>query len=193
MKSPFMKDYLLPALSLFSICLVCSVLLAFTNGATKEKIAERQKEAENKSIASAVRDAAAFSDALTISVDDKDYIYYKAFKSDDSLAAYVFITISKGYGGEVKVVTGIDSNGLCTGVVPIILNETPGLGMKAGGEGFLNQYIGKREKIGVKKNNPSENDIEAISGATITSNAVTDAVNTAFKAYSAIKEANIND
>lgn len=192
MKSPFVKEYLLPALSLFSICLVCSVLLAFTNGATKEKISERQKDAESKSIASAVRDAAAFSDAFTISVDDNEYIYYEAFSKDESIKAYVFITSSKGYGGEVKVVTGIGSDGLCTGVVPIILNETPGLGMKAGDESFLKQYLGKAEKVGVKKGNPEGNEISAISGATITSDAVTDAVNTAFKVYNAIKEANTN-
>ncbi|HZK21250.1 MAG TPA: RnfABCDGE type electron transport complex subunit G [Oscillospiraceae bacterium] len=190
MKTSFVKEYILPALSLFSICLVCSVLLAFTNSATKEKIAERQKEAESKSISSAVRDAVSFSDALSINVDENEQIYYEAFSKDDVLSAYVFITTSKGYGGEVKVVTGIDSNGLCTGVVPIILNETPGLGMKAGAENFLNQYLGKSENIGVKKSGPTKNDIEAISGATITSDAVTDAVNTAFKVYNAVKEAN---
>ena len=44
---------------------------------------------------------------------------------------YVFVTVSKGYGGDVKIMTGIDKNGAVTGISPLELNETAGLGMKA--------------------------------------------------------------
>lgn len=192
MKSPFFKEIAAPVLSLFSICLVCSVLLAFTNKSTKDIIARRQTDAENNSKASLVSEACEFSDALTISANGSEYIYYEALGEDKSVIAYIFTTSSKGYGGELRVMTGVDVNGLVTGVVPVVLNETPGLGMKAGNADFLKQYTGKSQSIGVMKNSAGENDIQAISGATVSSRAVTDAVNTALKVYGVLKEANTN-
>lgn len=192
MKSSFFKEIATPALSLFSICFICSVLLAFTNNSTKDVIARRQTDAENNSKASLVSDAREFSNALTINADGEQYTYYEALGEDKSVIAYIFTTSSKGYGGEVRVMTGVDINGLVTGVIPVVLNETPGLGMKAGNADFLKQYTGKSQSIGVMKNSAGKNDIQAISGATVSSKAVTDAVNTALKIYGAIKEAGAN-
>lgn len=192
MKSSVFKEIILPVLSLFSICLVCSALLGLTNNATKDIIIQRQEDDENNSRIAVVNGASSFSDVLKINVDEHEYTYYEALEDDESVMAYIFATTANGYGGEVKVLTGISADGLVTGVIPVTLNETPGLGMKVGNDDYLNQYIGKSENIKVVKNNPSEQDIQAITGATISSNAVTDAVNTAFEVYNAVKEVNTN-
>ncbi|HOD03136.1 MAG: Electron transport complex protein RnfG [Firmicutes bacterium ADurb.Bin300] len=192
MKSSVLNQILLPAISLFLICLGCAVLLAFTNNSTKDVILQRQRDAEDASKSAVIQGADSFSEDLTVNVDGEDYVYYEAYDKDKKIIGYIFTAGSKGYGGEVRIVTGISPDGLVTGIVPVLLNETPGLGMKAAGEDYLNQYVGKTESIGVAKSNPGKNDIQAISGATISSRAVTDAVNTAFKIYNAIPEVNVN-
>lgn len=96
---------------------------------------------------------------------------------------YVFVTVSKGYGGDVKIMTGIDKDGAVTGISPLELNETAGLGMKAQNDSFLDQFKGKVKDIAVNKNSASGNEIQALTGATITSKAVTAAVNEALSYY----------
>jgi len=81
---------------------------------------------------------------------------------------------------------GIDTSGKVTGVSILSISETAGLGMNAKNESFINQYIGKSGTIGVSKNGASDTEIQALTGATITSKAVTSAVNTALSLYSQI-------
>lgn len=86
--------------------------------------------------------------------------------------------------------TGIDLEGKVAGISPLELNETAGLGMKAQNESFLSQFKGKVKDIAVNKNSASGNEIQALTGATITSNAVTGAVNAALDYYNTnLKEA----
>ena len=188
------KQILIPAVSLFLICLVCAGLLGFTDKITKEKIAQNAALAEAQARTDAVPAAADFSEPLTTQLDGVDYIYYEAKDSGGTVTAFVFTATSKGYGGDVTVMVGIDTNGLITGVKPVVLNETPGLGMKASSVDWLKQYIGKGESVQVNKTKPADgaNEIQAITGATITSKAVTSAVNIAFEAYNSIKEGTAN-
>ncbi len=78
---------------------------------------------------------------------------------------------------------GIDTSGKVTGVSILSISETAGLGMNARNESFINQYIGKSGTIGICKNGASDTEIQALTGATITSKAVTSAVNTALSLY----------
>lgn len=192
MKFSVFKEIIVPMLSLLIICLVCSALLAYTNGATKDAIMQRSVEAESNSKTAVVPEAKDFSDSKSVSVSGTEYPYYEALDDSGKVIAYVFTTTSKGYGGDVRVMTGISKDGKITGVTPLTLNETPGLGMKAQNEDFLSQYIGKSDNIGVNKNSPGDNEIQAITGATITSRAVTACVNSAFEIFNGIKEANGN-
>ena len=103
---------------------------------------------------------------------------------------YVFETESKGYGGTVSVMTGISEEGSVTGVVILSHEETPGLGANAEKEEFLQQYQQPAPEGGlsvVKYQTPQEGQVEAITGATITTAAVTDAVNEAIEQYYAVK------
>lgn len=100
-------------------------------------------------------------------------------------AGYVVTTTDKeGFGGEIKVTVGITSDGTVNGVSILSISETAGLGMKATEEAFYGQYQGKQtEKFYVSKDGGEGEPIDALSGATITSRAVTGAVNTALAYY----------
>ena len=102
----------------------------------------------------------------------------------------MFETEASGYGGAVSVMTGIDSEGSVTGVVILAHEETPGLGANAEKEDFLQQYQQAAPDGGfevIKYQTPQEGQVEAITGATITTRAVTDAVNQAIAQYQEIK------
>ena len=91
-----------------------------------------------------------------------------------------------GYAGEVQVLTGISADGVITGISILKNNETPGLGALAVLPAFRDQYKGKSalEKVTVVKTGPAKgNAIQAITGATITSRAVTVGVNISSDVY----------
>mgnify|MGYP003372712070 FL=1 len=89
-------------------------------------------------------------------------------------SGYVVTAQAKGYGGMLKVMVGIDSNGLITGTEVLENNETQGLGSKVSEHAFMDQYIGKDSNL---------EGIEAIGGTTISSNAFTKAVRIAYEVY----------
>ena len=99
---------------------------------------------------------------------------------------YVITTTDKdGYGGDIQVSVGIQSDGTVTGVSFLSISETAGLGMKAKEDSFSSQFAGKQvESFEVTKTGATSDDqIDAISGATITSSAVTSAVNAGLAYY----------
>lgn len=100
---------------------------------------------------------------------------------------YVVTTTDKdGFGGSIQVTVGITTDGTVNGVSILSINETAGLGMKATESSFYGQYEGKQaEKFVVSKDGGDGEPIDALSGATITSRAVTGAVNAALGYYQA--------
>ena len=186
MKNKSFKEIALPAIMLFVIAAICTALLAGTNLLTKDKIAQLAVEAENSAKA-AVLTATSFSDNKTAVVDGKENIYYEAYDENNNVIGYVFSVTVKSYGGDLSCMVGISTEGKVTGVEITTINDTPGLGMKATGEDFLNQFKGKEAGITVNKNSSSDTEIQAITSATITSQAVTDAVNSAFEVLSQVK------
>lgn len=184
------RDVLVPTVALFLIASVCTAILAFTNSVTKDKIEANARETEMNSRMLVCPDASTFSDDKTVSVDGTEHSYNEALDSDGNVIGYVFTSESKGYGGAVVVMTGFNTNGEVTGVETLELSETAGLGMNAKKESFRDQY---KEKVGLfvvnKDNNTStadRNEIQALTGATITSRAVTNAVNSAVEMYNEV-------
>lgn len=182
MKNKSLKEILVPAIMLFIIATVCTALLAGTNLLTKDKIAELAVQAENEAKA-AVIDAVNFSDAKEIDGNT----YYEAYDESEALVGYVFNVSSKSYGGDLACMVGISAEEKVTGVEITSISDTPGLGMKATAKDWLNQFIGKGSGILVNKNSSSDTEIQAITSATITSQAVTDAVNEAFDVLAKVK------
>lgn len=188
MKNKTFKEIALPAIMLFIIALVCTVLLAGTNLLTKDKIADLEVQASMEAKKAVFADASSFSDEKTINYNGNDLPYYEALDAEGNVIGYVFSTTTKSYGGDISCMVGIScADNKITGVELTSINDTPGLGMKAKGEDFLSQYTGRTGSIGVNKNEKTDTEIKAISGATITSKAVTTAVNDAFGAYELVK------
>lgn len=96
----------------------------------------------------------------------------------------VTVTDSEGYGGDIQITVGITADGTISGISYLSISETAGLGMKATESSFTEQYVGKQaEKFAVSKDGGDGEPIDALSGATITSRAVTGAVNVALAYY----------
>ncbi len=173
------KEYAAPTVVLLIICVVAALLLAVTNNVTAPKIAEVNAENEAKSRQVVFADAASFGEEFT---NDDGIKLVPALDKDGKTIGYVVVTVEKGYGGDINVMTGVDLEGKVTGVNILSMSETAGLGANASKESFLKQFIGKISGIEVNKGTPAENEIKALTGATITSKAVTKAVNAAIEA-----------
>lgn len=193
MKNKGFKEIALPAVMLFLIALVCTALLAGTNMLTKDKIAQLEIKSSMEAKASVFETAAGFSDEKSTTIDGESVTYYDALDESGKTIGYVFSTTEKSYGGNLVCMVGISAEtDKITGVKLTTIDDTPGLGMKAKNDDFLSQYINRSGEIGVNKNTKTDTEIKAISGATITSTAVTTAVNTAFKGYETIKAGDNN-
>jgi Na+-translocating ferredoxin:NAD+ oxidoreductase subunit G len=102
------------------------------------------------------------------------------------LSGYAIKVAPKGYGGAVELMVGISTEGKVEGIKVLSHSETPGLGANASQPKFSGQFAGKpiaKDLVVVKKAPSADNEIEAITGATITSKAVTNGVNEAIKFY----------
>ena len=190
MKNMNAKDILVPTISLLVICLVATALLALVNNITKDKIAEQVAISEAAARVQVLPDAKEFEE---VDMDgDKVTDYYEGIDANGETVGYVFNTIgeAKGYGGDVAVTVGIDTDGIITGIVPGDLsNETPGLGQNAGKETWQAQFKGESGDLVVEKNiDPKAIDgkINALTSATITSKAVTGSVNVALDMFEEI-------
>lgn len=186
MKNSKVKEILIPAVSLFLICIVVTALLALTNSVTAPKIAQLAEDTENNAKKVVLQQAESFSEAKTAEKDGAQYTYYDGLSADGEIIGYVFSTSAKGYGGDIDVMVGVGTDGTVKGVSILSISETAGLGMNAKNEKFLDQFLGKTSGITVTKNSPAENEIQALTGATITSKAVTSAVDTALELYESI-------
>lgn len=173
------KEVLKPAAILFSICLIVSAALAGTNLLTEKRIEEQAVLKAEESRKTVLPEAESF--------EERDGHYVGVNGTGDAVG-YVFETEDKGYGGEVRVMTGISVEGSVTGVIVLSHSETPGLGANAEKESFRAQFQQPVSNLSngisvVKFQAPGEGEIEALTGATITSRAVTGAVNQAIEAY----------
>ena len=190
-KDSFMKD----ALVLSLITLISGCCLGGAYGLTKQKIYEINMAstiASYKQVMPAEEyDDATYADALTTAQSDGKIATDKGGASLISVVAakdasgaetgYIVKGSAAGYGGSVIVVVGVDADLKVTGIsFPETLPETAGLGQKATEPAFYEQFAGKGTKLSVKKGGGAgEDEIDAISGATITSTAVTNTVNAA--------------
>lgn len=180
-----------PAVMLFIICLVATALLAVTNSITAKPIAEQAEKAEIAARVAVLPGAESFSENKTVSYKGSDfengeYRYNEAYDSNGSLIGYAITSSAKGYGGAIQVMTGVNLDGEVTGVEILEMSETAGLGMNAAKEEFRKQFLGKILGIEVStatNKASSDNAIDALTGATITSKAVTQAVNLALTLY----------
>ena len=186
-------------LILFAITLVCTALLAYTNSITSPIIAKQNEEANVEAQKEVLPEADKFEQVedleskLSSLGSDASIVTeaYSAYKGD-KLVGWAIKTTPSGYGGDVTILTGISVDGKVEGISILSQSETAGLGAKSTDPSFYGQYAGKNadeEITVVKGQTATDNQIEAITGAPITSNAVTLGVNTADQAAQILKEA----
>jgi electron transport complex protein RnfG len=159
-------------LILGAICLAATLVLAVTYEVTKPKIEEQLKIEEQNALRTIMPSADSFTEKSLDGIE-----YFEAFK-DKMLVGYCVKVVGSGYSGYIRIMAGVSLNGTIQGVAVLEHSETPGLGARINeirpGDSepwFLKQFRGKiASAIAVRK------DIDAITGATISSKAVTDAI-----------------
>ena len=172
------KAILIPTISLFLICLVVTALLALTNNVTADKIAENEAQSKNESMKNVCPGAVDFDELIP------DVMYQGKDESGASLG-YAISTVSQGYGGQIKVMTGIKDGEIVGIDVFYNDNETPGLGKNTSNESFTDQFKGLTtdSPINVSKDSSDGQTVDAVTSATISSRAVAAAVNEAVTIY----------
>lgn len=197
MKNKIIKD----ALALTLITLVAGVALGGVYEITKDPIAKQEAQAKAEAYEQVFTDAAAFEevemdDTLIQTIRDQlDQEGYKAQSIEEIMRAedqsgemlgYAFTVVtSEGYGGDIRFSMGVQNDGTLNGISILSIGETAGLGMNADTPAFKDQFVGKQvEKLQYTKNGATQDDeINAISGATVTTNAMTNGINAGLCAF----------
>lgn len=178
------KGVAVPAIALLIIAGIITALLASTNMITKDKIAEQNTKKQEETLKTVLPSFDKFDSIDSDNNGSTDY--YIAKSSSGEIIGYAFNTSANGYGGAVTVMTGITAEGEVYGVAILEHNETPGLGANATKDDFRNQYKQQIPSDGEFKVEKDGGTIVALTGATITSRAVSSAVNEAISLYKSI-------
>jgi electron transport complex protein RnfG len=193
-KTSIMKD----AFALCAITLVAAVALGFVYEITKGPIAKAKAEKKAAAYAAVYEDAKLVDDTdeelNQLVADSKDVLATNGFEhttidevciakdeKGNSIGYVMTITSHEGYAGDIQFSMGVKADGTLTKIEILSIKETAGLGMKAQDESFKGQFTAvKTEAFTVVKTqvaNTSDGEINAITGATITSSAITNSVN----------------
>ena len=179
------------ALILTAITLVSGLLLGGVYEITKEPIQASKEKAKQEAYKSVMSDAEEFEPDNSFDEKKAEKILEKnkingcylsevavgKDKSGKEIGYVITSTSKEGYGGEIQISVGVSMDGTVTGIEILSINETAGWGMQATEPAFKKQFENvKTDKFEVKKDNPKGN-VDALSGATITTRAVTNAVN----------------
>ncbi len=178
------KEIIKIGLILFAITAISALLLAFANKTTAPLIAMNNQKKTEASMKVVFKDADSFEKA-DIQADKVEEAYIAKDSSGEKIGVCI-VSTDNGYGGEIKVMTGVDTDGKITGVDILSHSETPGLGANAANPEFKDQFSGKTAPVEAVKGEAGDSEVSAMSGATITSKAVVRAVNTASEAAKSI-------
>ena len=164
------KEFAMPPLVLTVIAAVVTGALVATESVTTPIIEQQAAAAADAARAVVLPSADSFTQVTVDEMPEGGVDIYEA----NNGTGYVVTAQAKGYGGMLKVMVRIDSNGLISGTEVLENNETQGLGSKVSEHAFMDQYIGKDSTL---------EGIETISGTTISSNAFSKAVQNAYQVY----------
>lgn len=178
------KKIIKDTLALVIIALVFVLCLAVVYSLTKQPIADAKEREKIEAYREVCPGAETFEDyevKMTESADGNIKVNEAQVAKDKDGAAVgyvVLVTTNQGYGGDIELSVGVSAAGEITGVKVISMSETPGLGAKCAEEGWISQFKGISGEVAYTKDGKvKDNEIDAISGATYTTEAVTDAVN----------------
>lgn len=160
-------------LTLLIVTVVAALILSLVNTLTADIIAQRNEEARMEAMSCVLPNAEHFAELYNVdpAIDRITGGYIGI-----DLVGYCVEVAPNGFGGAIRLMVGVDSNGSVTGVKILDHSETAGLGAKAEDPLFLDQYLDKSGTVHV---NTGADSIDGITNATITSKAITDGVNRA--------------
>lgn len=196
-----MKKILKDAFALLMITLVAGILLGFVYSITKEPIAQQEQLTKERSCQEVFADAATFEndtedlEAATAAMKAAGYevqtlseILVAKDDSGSTLGYVLSLVDPEGYGGDISFMMGIRLDGTLNGISILSIGETAGLGMNADTDAFKSQFANKKvEKFTfTKTGSTSDSEIDALSGATITTTAMTNGVNAGLAAFSSL-------
>lgn len=177
-----MKETIKLGFTLFLFTAIAALVLAYSNGVTAPEIEKVEEQIKTQARMEILSTADAFE--AVEGIEGAKEVYRGT--ANGATVGYTLTMVATGYGGDVEIAVGISAEGQVSGIKIIKHAETPGLGANAQDPSFSDQYIGKstETQIEVVKTPPTaDNEIQAITGATITSRAVTKAVNEAREIY----------
>lgn len=198
MKNKLVHD----ALILTIITVISGAILGAVYGITKDPIAKANEKTLVDSYKAVFEDMDSYDEVKGFDKDTASKAAHDAGFTDDDITGCVIakdkdgnelgyvigVESHKGYGGTIDLSMGVDTDGNCTGYSLTSISETPGLGMHATDTGkgsFAEQFKGLAN--GEYKVTKDGGEIQAISGATITSRAMTNAINAGFAYYNTIE------
>lgn len=177
------SDVVRMGITLLVVGVVAAVGLGLTYTVTKSKIEAYDRQIEAKASLAAMPGLTSTSQleedqVLEAKAQEVEGVE-KVFKSDKG---YIFRINSKGYGGPLVLAVGVDLSGKIVGVAVVASKETVGVGSKVLEDENLKRWVGKtsKDKLVVGE------DVQAVTGATITSKAVNGQVQKALQAYQQI-------
>ena len=173
---PALKKALRMALTLLIVIAASVLFLFLVHVLTADPIAAGQEAERRASMSSVMPGANVFSDLYS---EDETIERITGAYAGTRFLGYCVEVAADGFSGDLSLMVGVDDGGEVTGVAVLDHTETPNLGARAAQPAFLDQYIGLSGTITV---NGGRNPISAVSGATVTSRAVTDGVNRALAA-----------
>lgn len=183
------NEILYLGLTLFLICAIAGLLLGVVYESTKDIISAKKESVAQQAYRSVLSDKTASMDKLAVDDDYQGGIeeIYLAKDASGKPLGYAFKVIGSGYqGDDIEIAVGISSDNKLNGIYIISHSETAGLGAKSTEPEFRNQFIGKSawdELVATKTGATESNEIDAISGATKTTNGVLNAVNEVLNYY----------
>lgn len=163
---------------LFLVGVTSAFLLSFVYKQTEPVISKYKVEALKKSLSEVYTEKSVRFEEI------KPDSLWKVFKGDEYIGL-VFITEEKGYSGKIKPIVGVDSTGkiIRVKIAKEDLTETPGLGMKIAEQAFLDQFKNLTVEEVFLRKDKKEGKIDAITSATISSRAATDAIREGLERY----------
>lgn len=174
-------------ITLTLVALISSALLGFVYEVTKDPIALAKLEKQKKAIAGVVptfdSDPLAEMYKLPIPNSEDSLECYPAKQGGQLVGTAIKTTSPRGYSGDIWIMVGFTSDGTINNIVVLDHKETPGLGSKMSTEKFLNQFLEKNPETFKMTVSKDGGEVDAISGATISSRAFCEAVQLAYDIY----------
>lgn len=165
---------------LLGICTVVALMLGIVNAVTEPIITQMQAEKTARAMSQVLQ--ADSYDKVDVQIENVTALYSAMVGGQQ--VGYVVEVTSSGFGGVMSMVVGVDMNGAVTGVSVTDNAETKNIGTKVvGDQSVLDRFVGMSGTITV---NSGANRFDGITGATVTSKAVTAGVNTALAAVAAV-------